>query len=432
MQPAFLKLPMAKKIWQENFASVALALFSSVLLLALFSMYLGQKNLRQENLYRAEALASHLAASLNNNDSQALEAIILKESSSPGLSSISVYDKNARPLVAWNALSQFETGNALPESELIAHTQSKLQITQLSVSTPVLYQAEIVGKIQISTSLRSLYLQTLLILLSGLLAGTAISLACSRHLTLVQLYRLAPLADLAETSHQVATLNDYSLRTTQHDGHELNHLNQHFNQIMEGIQHWESDRQSEQRERQEAERRLDILSNHDGLTKLPNRKYFHHLLTQCVADARENGELAALMFIDLDHFKSFNEQFGYDAGDLILATIANRLSGVLRNTDTLCRVDGDEFAAILPQIESKEMALALAERLSYAINRPMTLRGKRIAVSGSIGIACCPLDASEQRVLLRNTDLALKQAKAALKHKYVCYSGHTPVLTSVA
>lgn len=432
MQLAFLKLPMARKIWQENFASVALAVFSSVLLLALLSMYLGQKNLRQENLYRAEALASQLAASLSNNDNQAVEALILKAGSSPALSSVTVYDKNARPLATWNALSQFDTGSALPESELIAQPQSKLQISQLSVSTPVLYQAEIVGKIQISTSLRSLYLQTLLILLCGLLAGAAISLACTRHLTLVQLYRLAPLADLANTSHQVATLSDYSLRTTQHEGHELNHLNQHFNQIMEGIEHWESDRHSEQRERQEAERRLDILSNHDGLTKLPNRKYFHQLLNHCVVDALESGQLAALMFIDLDNFKSFNEQFGYDAGDLILATIANRLSGVLRNTDTLCRVDGDEFAAILPQIESKEMALALAERLSYAINRPMTLRGKRISVSGSIGIACCPLDATEQRLLLRNTDLALKQAKGALKHKYVCYSGHTPVLTSVA
>ena len=82
---------------------------------------------------------------------------------------------------------------------------------------------------------------------------------------------------------------------------------------------------SERVKRKEAERRLDILSNHDSLTKLPNRTYFQSLLKNCFDDAIANNQLAALMFIDIDNFKYMNDQFGYDAGDLILATISNRL-----------------------------------------------------------------------------------------------------------
>jgi diguanylate cyclase (GGDEF)-like protein len=102
---------------------------------------------------------------------------------------------------------------------------------------------------------------------------------------------------------------------------------------------------------------------------------------------------------------------GYDAGDLILSTISNRIYAVLRNTDTLCRVHGDEFAAILPNIDSKEMAVHLAERLLHEINQPMNLRGRKIIIAAQIGIACCPLHGDELRPFLRKTDDALKLAK---------------------
>lgn len=422
MQLAFLKLPMASKIWRENLRSIGLTSFILVLLFTLFSVYLSQRNLRLGAQYQAEVLAGKLAYKLKMNDVKGLEASILKASEHYDFLSVLVYDKNAQALVAWNDLRQFEKNSSVPASELIAQAQSKLQIAMLTIDMPVTYEDEIVGKIQISSSIRWLYLQALFTLLCATLLACAISLICAFYLSKRQLRRLAPLSDLDTVSHQVATLNDYSLRVRLHEGHELNHLHQQFNQIMEGIESWETDRQSEMRERQEAERRLDILSNHDSLTKLPNRKYFQQLLGSCIHEACELQQLAALMFIDLDNFKALNEQFGYEAGDLILATIANRLSATLRNTDTLCRVDGDEFAALLPHIESPEMALALAERLIHAINRPMSLRGKKIVVNGNIGIACCPLHAKEARLLLNNADLALKNAKLSGKNTYLLFS----------
>ncbi|MEB0232750.1 GGDEF domain-containing protein, partial [Undibacterium sp. 10I3] len=116
---------------------------------------------------------------------------------------------------------------------------------------------------------------------------------------------------------------------------------------------------------------------------------------------------------------------GYDAGDLILATMANRLCAVLRNTDTLCRVDGDEFAAIFPDIGSIEMAQTLADRLVQAVREPLILRGKKLTITASVGVACCPLHGKEQRLYLHNTDLALKEAKYSGTNTWRIFSATT-------
>lgn len=421
MPIAFLDSPCASQIWRENLAVTGKGLFSALVLFVLFTVYLGQHQLRTEAQHQAESIASNIAASLQSNDSKTVEALILKVSHSSDILSIIVYDKKGLAIIAWDDFSQFEQASKFPESELVTSVSSTLQMARLNTAAPVIHDAAIIGKIQISSSLRTLYWQTLMVGIIGLLLGGAISAICAYFLTKAQVLRLAPVMDLGNVSEQVVSLGDYSLRAIPYDGHELNYLNLHFNQMMTRIEAWESDRQSEIRERREAERRLDILANHDSLTKLPNRSYFHHLLTNCVEDAVASKQLAALMFIDLDNFKALNDQFAYDAGDLILATIANRLCSILRNTDTLCRVDGDEFAAILPQIDSPEMAVALAERLIRAINQPMSLRGKKIIITGSIGIACCPLHAKEQRLFLHHTDQALKQAKAAGKNHFYLY-----------
>ena len=262
------------------------------------------------------------------------------------------------------------------------------------------------------------FLQMFFLVLGGALLATVAAVWCAIYLTKRNAQRLAPIVELANLTEQIATLGDYSLRAPELESDELNAFPQHFNQLMAKIESWESDRQSEVRERKEAERRIDILSNHDSLTKLPNRTYFQSLSKQCFDYAIAHQQLAALMFIDIDNFKAMNEQFGYDGGDLILAAVAKRLCTVLRTTDTLCRVDGDEFAAILPNIDSEKMAQNLAERLIHVVNQPMTLRSKKVVLTASIGIACCPVHATERRAFLHNTDLALKQAKATGKNSF--------------
>lgn len=423
MQLTFLDSPLAKKIFRENFSAVGIGFGGVLFLFVLLSLYFGQKNLRTEGQYKVETLAASIASNLQNSDSQALEKLILNATNASTTLSVTIYDKKAQPVIAWTNISQFDNASVLPASDLINEVKSSLQLAQLNIAAPVINDGELVGKIQISSSLRALYLHLLLTVILGLIIITIATAICARHLTKLSMKRLLPIVDLATIAEQVATLGDYSLRAREQDDYELNDLHQHFNNVMKRIDAWESDRQSEARERKEAESRLDILSNHDSLTKLPNRNYFQTLVKHCVDDAIATKQLAALMFIDIDNFKLMNDQFGYDAGDLILATLSNRLCTVLRTTDTLCRVDGDEFAAILPQIDNAKMAQSLAERIIHAINQPMTLRGKKIILTASIGIACCPLHAQEQRSFLHNTDLALKKAKAAGRNNFCVFSG---------
>ncbi len=430
MPLVFLRPPLTKKIFRENMRAIGATLGCFFLILLLFTLYSAQKNLRNEAQYKAKNLAASISDTLKQRDLAALQGFVGSATQNSDTLSVIIYDQHAQPVLAWTSLSKFNNSGKLPSSELISEVTSDLQIGQINIAAPVQSENTVIGKIQVGSSLRTLYLLALRLVLAGALLILLLTVFCAYYLTKLQLLRLSPIFDLATITEQVANLGDYSQRAKQYEGHELNYINHHFNQMMMRIESWESDRQSEVRERLEAERRLDILSSHDSVTKLPNRNYFHKLLKHCVNDAVTNKKMAALMFIDMDNFKAMNDQFGYDAGDLILATISNRLCGALRNTDTLCRVDGDEFAAILPQIDSLEMAQNLAERLIHAVNQPMNLRGKKVILTASIGIACCPLHAKEQRLFLHNTDLALKKAKAAGKNNFCLFSATQQMTTN--
>jgi diguanylate cyclase (GGDEF)-like protein len=423
MQLPFLDSPLKRKIFRENFSTIGASFGAVLFFFFLLSLYFGQKNLRTEGQYKVESFAAGIASSLHSGDAQAIQKLVLGTTNTATILSVNIYDSKAQPIIAWTNDNQFDKASTLPASDLVNEVKSHLQLAQLIIEAPVMNDGELVGKIQISTSLRALYFHLLLIVFLGLIVIATATFICARYLTKLSMKRLLPVVELASIAEQISTLGDYSLRAKEQDDYELNDLHQHFNHVIHRIDSWESDRQSEIRERKEAERRLDILSNHDSLTKLPNRNYFQTLIKHCVDDAIATNQLAGLMFIDIDNFKFMNDQFGYDAGDLILATLSNRLCTVLRTTDTLCRVDGDEFAAILPQIDNAKMAQGLAERIIHAINQPMTLRGKKIILTASIGIACCPLHANEQRGFLHNTDLALKKAKAAGKNNFCVFSG---------
>lgn len=398
--------------------------------------YLEQNQLKQAEQINASLLASGIAEHLKKNEQDQIQSVITELTRNHRLLSVAIYDQQALPVLGWTYLNQFAATSQLPHSALVNQIQSDLQLAQLNIAAPIFFHEEMIGKVQLSISLARLYMHAALFGVLCLLLVAAATLAAAYLLARRQAERLRPIHHLSLVAEQIATLNDYSLRVNamdvpglpvvpdvsyhtrgrETDADSLTEMFQRliadFNDIIARVDSWETDRQAEIRERMEAERRLDILANHDNLTKLPNRKYFQSLIQDCMDEAVQSQQLAALMFIDLHQFKLINTLLGYDAGDLILSTIANRIYAVLRNTDTLCRVDGDEFAAILPGIDSKEAAVHLAERLLHEINQPMSLRGRKIVIAAQIGIACCPLHSTELRQLLGKADEALKLAKS--------------------
>jgi len=164
-------------------------------------------------------------------------------------------------------------------------------------------------------------------------------------------------------------------------------------------------------ERRRAESQIAHMAMHDALTDLPNRLMLRGSLENALARAKR-GELVALFYVDLDHFKAVNDSLGHLVGDELLKEVADRLRGCVRETDTIARLGGDEFAIIQTVLQRPNDAALLAQRVQEAIKAPFSIEGNRVVIDTSIGIALAPEDGNSVEELLKNADLAAYAAKA--------------------
>ncbi len=174
--------------------------------------------------------------------------------------------------------------------------------------------------------------------------------------------------------------------------------------------------------RKELQERLVYQANYDGLTRLPNRMLFYDRLRQAVSLARRKGRIASVLFIDLDRFKHVNDTLGHEAGDELLAQVAQRIKGGIRLEDTTGRLGGDEFAVVLCELNSAQDAGRVAQKIIDALAQPFQLDGNDVVVSASIGIGVFPTDSQEADALLKHADSAMLRAKAAGRNGYQFYA----------
>ncbi len=165
--------------------------------------------------------------------------------------------------------------------------------------------------------------------------------------------------------------------------------------------------------RKRAEARLRDLAHHDHLTGLPNRFLFADRLELAISRALRHGTRLALAFIDLDHFKPINDRLGHAAGDHVLRCIAGRLSEAVRRTDTVARLAGDEFVAILEDAGSDEEIARIVDKVLTRICQPIPVAGTEVSVGGCIGIALFPDHGAGDEELLAAADKAMYRAKAS-------------------
>ncbi len=163
--------------------------------------------------------------------------------------------------------------------------------------------------------------------------------------------------------------------------------------------------------RKEVEQRIHLLAYYDPLTSLPNRVLFGDRLGQALAASRRGGGKVALLFLDLDRFKSINDSLGHAAGDSLLQSVADRLKLCIREMDSICRQGGDEFMVLLPGIEKREDVAAIAQKILAAMSDPHHIEGRNLVVSFSIGISIYPADADTPEALIQNADAAMYHAK---------------------
>jgi diguanylate cyclase (GGDEF)-like protein/PAS domain S-box-containing protein len=167
---------------------------------------------------------------------------------------------------------------------------------------------------------------------------------------------------------------------------------------------------------------LSKMAHGDALTGLPNRFWLMNYLPQAIARAAESGTMAAVLFIDLDDFKSINDTLGHAAGDELLQSASRRLASAIRGEDKLARLGGDEFTIVLERVETPEV-IHVAERIVEAMAEPFVLdnSGRRI-VHASVGISLYPHDGTNISTLLRHADAAMYRAKNSGKGRYAFYA----------
>jgi diguanylate cyclase (GGDEF)-like protein/PAS domain S-box-containing protein len=177
-------------------------------------------------------------------------------------------------------------------------------------------------------------------------------------------------------------------------------------------------------ERKAEEDRISFLAQHDPLTGLPNRYLLGDRLTRALASAARHGGQVALLFLDLDRFKVINDSLGHRIGDLLLCSVAARLTSLIREEDTVARLGGDEFVLVIPHFDRPEMPAHVAQKIIWAMAEPHDIEGARFSIGASVGISLFPGDARDGEKLIRNADSAMYKAKTRGGNCYEFYTAN--------
>lgn len=176
-------------------------------------------------------------------------------------------------------------------------------------------------------------------------------------------------------------------------------------------------------ERKKAQERIEHLAHHDPLTGLPNRNLYNERMERAIYRANRSGKPLGLMFVDLDKFKPVNDELGHEAGDAVLIAVGERMVQCVRTSDTVARVGGDEFIAILENLDHWKSAAVVARKIIAALSQPVDVPGGKTATVGaSIGISIFPDDGKTLDDLTRTADEAMYAVKEAGRNNFKFYN----------
>ena len=286
-------------------------------------------------------------------------------------------------------------------SPALAQLQAEQEIitaNSILVSRRVYLKNQVVGSLMMEANLNELHDRIrfyALFMALGTLAALGFAHWLARRLIASITH---PLSRLVTLTHKVASSEDYTLREVVESHDEIGELSQAFNTMLSHIH--------------DRDMRLNQLAYRDNVTGLTNRHYFKERAEEAVAKAMRSGSHCGLMFIDLDRFKAVNDTLGHEVGDELLQVVAQRLSSLLRKSDVVCRIGGDEFAVILEDVKEYSDMTTIAEKMVRALAQAVPLRGHDVFIGASIGISVFPDHANSMSELLRCADVAMYQAKS--------------------
>jgi diguanylate cyclase (GGDEF)-like protein/PAS domain S-box-containing protein len=170
------------------------------------------------------------------------------------------------------------------------------------------------------------------------------------------------------------------------------------------------------------QQRLDKLANHDTLTGLPNRLFLQAHLPEAISKSQENGQMLAVLFLDLDRFKHINDSRGHEVGDKLLQEIAKRVRAAVRPADIVVRMGGDEFVVVLHKVNAPDEVAVAATRINEVLSAPVIIDSRPLVATVSIGVSMFPRDGATMGELLKHSDTAMYQAKDLGRNNFQVFS----------
>ncbi|ATB69196.1 putative diguanylate cyclase [Sulfurospirillum diekertiae] len=225
------------------------------------------------------------------------------------------------------------------------------------------------------------------------------------------------LTKLMQSANAIAQ-GDYSKRLELSGDQETAELACAFNAMANTIQERIHSLEEVHQEEKKLSDKLERIAHYDTLTNLPNRVLLADRLHQAMAQSNRHNRSLAIIYLDLDGFKSINDTYGHHIGDILLVTLAGRMEQILREGDTLSRIGGDEFVIVLNDIKEVKLCELILERLLHVTNMPVIINDISVQVSSSIGVTFYPQDGASADQLMRHADQAMYLAKQSGKNSY--------------
>lgn len=405
MRDWFDNQPIQSKLVLINVLVIAMALVPVVIVMLGYEYYDEQESVLQEIRVQAEIVSDNAAAALAFGDGTMAAEALATLKASPDMLRASLTLPNGGVLATY-------PGDQLPILAKTCTSASHEMVEQLAqdgfqLCKPVWLKSQFVGTLALDAGLDRYYRQ-LTIYGAVIMLATGFSLICAIWLA-AKLRRTItePLSKLLSVVNHVAHEQDFSARPEAGRADEIGELSRAFGGMMSNLQ--------------ERDERLQELAFYDGVTGLTNRHFFKERIEQAVANALRYQQRCCLMFIDLDDFKIVNDTLGHHIGDELLREVGQRLGGVLRDNDLVCRIGGDEFAVILENVKDMHTPAMLAEKIIAVLSEPALVQGHRVVVGASIGISACPDFADGTSTLLQTADAAMYVAKGRNKNTYYQY-----------
>lgn len=236
------------------------------------------------------------------------------------------------------------------------------------------------------------------------LAALLMFLAMAVALHFVLSRQLAPLREAGKAMQRMTEGTEPFAPIPVERNDEIGQLVENFNRLVTG--------------RKSAERQIEFLAYHDALTGLPNRLLVGDRMTQAIAYDDRTKSAVALLFLDLDYFKTINDSLGHVVGDALLKAVALRLGECVRDTDTISRLGGDEFLIVLPGLNDADAIAPVLVKVMEWLQKPFNVDGHELMTSVSVGIAIYPDDGEDFDTLLKKADTAMYRAKGAGRNTY--------------